>query len=107
MAILRLCEQMKIKGLILISAGYSNDKESQLWNWNKIKSNTQWIEQFRSSDDPFTPVNSSRHIAKQLQSTYHEFNDRNHFLCTGSERILFKGGNDIIPNRRYDEFYTK
>jgi hypothetical protein len=26
---------------------------------------------------------------------------------TGSERILFQGGNDIILNRRYDEFYTK
>jgi hypothetical protein len=25
-------------------------------------------------------------------------------ICTGSERILFMGGNDIIPNRRYDEF---
>jgi len=29
------------------------------------------------------------------------------FSTTGSEGILFKGGNDIIPNRRYDEFYTE
>ncbi|CAF0985699.1 unnamed protein product [Didymodactylos carnosus] len=81
MAILRLCEQIKVKGLILVSAGYDNNDKDQSWNWNKIKSNTQWIEQFHSSDDPFTSVDSSRHIAKQLHSTYHEFNDRNHFLC--------------------------
>ncbi len=94
MTILRLCEQMKIQGLILISAGYDNDNENQQWNWNKIKSNTQWIEQFHSSDDPFTPVNSSRYIAKQLQSIYHEFNDRNHFLCTEFPDLI-----NVIKNR--------
>jgi predicted alpha/beta hydrolase family esterase len=89
MAILRLCEQIKVKGLILVSAGYNNDdKKRQLWNWNKIKSNTQWIEQFQSSDDPFTPVDSSRHIARELQSIYHEFTDRNHFLCTEFPDII-------------------
>ncbi|CAF0850411.1 unnamed protein product [Adineta steineri] len=88
MAILRLCEQMKIKGLILVSAGYDKNDKNQLYNWNKIKSNAQWIEQFHSSDDPFTPVDSSRHIAKEVQSTYHEFNDRNHFLCPDFPDII-------------------
>ena len=27
--------------------------------------------------------------------------------CTGLEIIFFQGGNGIISNRRYDEFYTK
>ncbi|CAF0958135.1 unnamed protein product [Adineta steineri] len=88
MAILRLCEQMKIKGLILVSAGYDKNDKNQLYNWNTIKSNTQWIEQFHSSDDPFTPVDSSRHIAKEVQSIYHEFNDRNHFLCPDFPDII-------------------
>ncbi|CAF0780052.1 unnamed protein product [Adineta steineri] len=35
MAILRLCEQMKIKGLILVSAGYDKNDKNQLYNWNK------------------------------------------------------------------------
>ncbi len=94
MAILRLCEQIKVKGLILVSAGFDNDDKSQQMNWKKIKSNTQWIEQFQSSDDPFTPVHSSRHIAKELQNSYHEFNDRNHFLCTEFPDII-----DIIKYR--------
>jgi predicted alpha/beta hydrolase family esterase len=94
MAIMRLSEQIKVKGLILVSAGYDNDDKSQVWDWNKIKSNTQWIEQFQSSDDPFTPVNSSRFIAKQLQSIYHEFNDRDHFLCAEFPDLI-----DIIKYR--------
>ncbi|CAF0894325.1 unnamed protein product [Rotaria sordida] len=94
MAILRVCEQVKVKGLILVSAGYYDHDVDQLWNWNKIKANAQWIEQFHSSDDPFTPVNSSRHIAKEVQSTYHEFNDRNHFLCTEFPDLI-----DVIKYR--------
>ncbi|CAF2963002.1 unnamed protein product [Rotaria sp. Silwood2] len=94
MAILRVCEQMKVKGLILVSAGYYDHDANQLWNWNKIKTNVQWIEQFHSSDDPFTPVDSSRHIAKQVQSTYHEFNNRNHFLCTEFPDLI-----DVIKYR--------
>jgi pimeloyl-ACP methyl ester carboxylesterase len=94
MAILRLCEQMRIKGIILASAGYSDDEKNHGWDWKKIKSNTQWIEQFHSADDPFTPVESSRHIAGELQSTYHEFNDRNHFLCPEFPDIV-----DVIKRR--------
>ena len=94
MAIMRLCEQIKVKGLILVSAGYDNDDKNQLWDWNKIKANTQWIEQFQSSDDPFTPVNSSRHIAKQLHTKYHEFSDRDHFLCAEFPDLI-----DIIKYR--------
>ncbi len=94
MTILRLAEQMKIKGLILVSAGYNNENEHQPWNWNRIKSNAQWIEQFQSSDDPFTPVNSSRYIAKQIQSNYHEFKDRDHFLCTEFSDLI-----DVIKYR--------
>lgn len=80
MAILRLAEQMKIKGLILVSAGYDQNIIKDNYNWNLIQSNTQWIEQFHSSDDPFTTVQSARHIAQQLNSIYKEFHDRNHFL---------------------------
>jgi hypothetical protein len=29
------------------------------------------------------------------------------FKTTGLEKIFFKGGNAIILNRTYDEFYTK
>lgn len=94
MAILRLSEQVKVQGLILVSAGYEDNGSNQLWNWNKIKSNAQWIEQFHSSDDPFTPVESSRHIAKELQTVYHEFNDRNHFLCTEFPDLI-----DVIKHR--------
>jgi len=36
MTILKLCEQIKIQGLILISPGYDNDNENQQWNLNKI-----------------------------------------------------------------------
>lgn len=94
MAILRLCEQMKVKGLILVSAGYDDRDLVKPWNWDKIKRNTRWIEQFHSSDDPFTSVNSSRNIAKELHSNYHEFNNRNHFLC-----IEFPDLIDVIKNK--------
>ena len=96
MAILRLAELMKIKGLILVSAGYANDDQSKKFNWNQIRSNTQWIEQFHSSDDPFTSVDYARDIAQQLKSNYREFHDRNHFLCTQFpdliEVIQFRSG---------------
>lgn len=94
MAILRLAEDMKIQGLILVSAGYDDQTENHRWNWNQIKSNTQWIEQFHGSDDPFTSVNTARLIAKQLQSNYHEFHDRNHFLCTEFPDLI-----DLIKSR--------
>ena len=49
------------------------------WNWNAIRKNQQWIIQFASTDDPWIPINDSRHIHNMLKTEYHEFTDRGHF----------------------------
>ena len=47
-----------------------------------------------SSNDPFTSVGDSRHIAKEIQSTCRELNDRNQFLFAEFRHLI-----DVIRYR--------
>ena len=86
-AIMRLLEKMKLYGVILVGAhytdlGYEEDKLSgyfdKPWNWGKIKKNANWTVQFASTNDPFIPIEHSRHIYKKLDTEYYEM-EAEHF----------------------------
>lgn len=88
-AALRFLEQNKLLGAILIGCnftdlGYPEEKESgyyeDKWQWEKIKKNAQWLVQFASQDDPFIPIHEPRFIHEHIDSEYHEYKDRGHFM---------------------------
>ena len=92
-AALRYAENHPLLGTVLIGAAYTDlgdekDKESgyfeDKWQWQTIKNNQEWIIQFASTDDPYIPIDEMRHIREQLNTEYHEFEDRGHF-ATGDE----------------------
>ena len=85
----RYCETHKILGSVLIGADYSDlgdetEKASGYydspWGWSAIKKNQQWIIQFASTDDPYIPISQPRFIHKKLDTDYHEFTNRGHFM---------------------------
>lgn len=88
-AALRYLENHKLLGVIIAGVnytdlGYPEEKASGYydlpWQWEKIKNNAEWIEQFHSTDDPFIPIEEARFIHKKLDTNYHEFTDRGHFM---------------------------
>lgn len=88
-AVMRYAEDHKLLGSVLIGTyhtdlGYEDEKESgyfdKPWQWNKIKANQKWIIQFASTDDEFIPAEESRFVHKKLNTDYHEFANRNHFM---------------------------
>ena len=62
-------------------------------DWEKIKKNQNWIIQFASLDDPFIPIEQSRHIHKVLDTEYYEYKDQKHF---GSEHYSPKKFPDLL-----------
>ncbi len=90
-AALRYLEENKLLGAIVVGVnhtdlGFPEEKESGYystpWQWNKIKANAQWIVQFASTDDPFIPITQPRLIHEKLNTEYHEYHDRGHFMTT-------------------------
>jgi len=88
-AILRYLETHKVFGAILVGVnhtdlGFDDEKRSGYyndpWMWDKMKSNTTWIAQFASTDDPYINVAEPRFIHEQLDSNYFELSDRGHFM---------------------------
>mmetsp|Transcript_32922 Transcript_32922/g.61233 ORF Transcript_32922/g.61233 Transcript_32922/m.61233 type:complete len:237 (-) Transcript_32922:338-1048(-) len=86
---MRYAETRKLKGLVLVSACYTDlgvENERQAgyynrpWQWNKIKENCEFIVQFASNNDPFIPEKEMLHVAKNLESEYHCLKGRGHFL---------------------------
>ncbi len=86
---MRYAEKHQILGSVLVSAAHTDlddDLERQSgyfdrpWDWEKIKNNQQWIIQFSSTDDEYIPIEEAQHIHKYLDTEYHEFSDRGHFL---------------------------
>jgi predicted alpha/beta hydrolase family esterase len=87
-AAMRYAENNKLLGTVLISACYTdlglqNEKEAGYYEkprqWDKIRSNQNWIIQFHSTDDPFIPIKEARFVHEQLNTEYYEFTDRKHF----------------------------
>lgn len=87
-AAMRYAETHRILGSVLVAAHYTDlgvyaEKRSgyftEPWNWEAIKANQHWIAQFASTNDPYIPVEESRHIHAQLSTEYYEERKRGHF----------------------------
>lgn len=96
-AAMRFSETSKILGSVLVGASQSDlgdktEKESgyfnRPWDWRAIRFNQKWILQFASIDDPFIPIEEPRFIRKQLQSDYHEYMDKGHFMSPSFPELL-------------------
>lgn len=88
-AIMKYLEENQAEGIVLVGGSHTdlNDKKEKIsgyfdepWNWEKIRKNTKWIIQFASVDDPYIPIEESRHINDKLNSEYYEFTNRGHFM---------------------------
>ncbi|MEX0924376.1 MAG: alpha/beta fold hydrolase [Candidatus Paceibacterota bacterium] len=86
-AAIRYAAENRVRGTVLVSAyhtdlGLENEKISGYfddeWQWEKVKSNQDWIIQFHSTDDPFIPTSEARFVRDRLDTEYHEFTDREH-----------------------------
>lgn len=89
LAAMRYAESHKLLGSVLVGAAYTDlgdetEKASGYfdtpWEWGKIRDNQQWIMQFGSIDDPYIPIDEQHFVRDNLNTNYHEFNDRGHFL---------------------------
>ncbi len=87
-AAMRYAENNKLYGSILVGACYTDlgdddEKASGYydheWQWDKIKSNQNWIVQFASTDDPYIPIEEARHIHHMLNTEYHEDANEGHY----------------------------
>ena len=110
-AALRLLEVQALAGAIVVSAchtdlGYVSEARAHYypksecserakcgdggpWNWDSIRANAGWIEQFHSTDDRFINPVEARKVNEMLGevNTYHEFTDRDHFFRPFEELI--------------------
>ncbi|XP_064643898.1 putative hydrolase RBBP9 [Lineus longissimus] len=96
-AAMRLAESQKLFGIILVSAyisdmGEENEKESgyfnRPWEWEKIKQNCGFIEQFGSTDDPFLPWSEQTTVAKELKANFHKYDNRGHFMNSSFPELI-------------------
>jgi len=106
-AAMRLCEETRVKGLLLVSACHSDlgmESEaisgyySRLWQWQRIKDNTRWIVQLHSTNDRLVPVAEAREVAKQLGSEYIEYPNKGHFLKRTMPEVI-----EIVERKRKEE----
>jgi uncharacterized protein len=88
-AALRYLENNRLFGAIITGVnhtdlGYHEEKEAGYydapWEWNAIKKNAGFIEQFASTDDPYIAISEPRLIHEKLQTNYHEYSNRGHFM---------------------------
>ncbi|XP_070577293.1 serine hydrolase RBBP9-like [Ptychodera flava] len=86
----RYAERYQVLGVVLVSScvtdmGDESEKESgyynRPWEWDKMKTNTKWIVQFGSTDDPFLPWDEQQEVADQLSTELHKHTDRGHFMA--------------------------
>lgn len=90
-AAMRVAEQRKVKGLVLLAAcetDCGNEDEAQSgyydkpWDWDRIKSNTEWILQYHSKDDPMIPSSEAESVAMNLDSDFTMYEDKGHFMTS-------------------------
>lgn len=105
-AALRYLENHQLFGAIVVGVnhtdlGYPEEKASGWydapWQWAKIKANAGFIAHFASTDDPFIPIIEQRFIADKLDSDYHEFTNRGHFMAP--ENLEFPEVIDILISK--------
>ena len=96
-AAMHYAERNKILGSVLVGVCHTDlGEESERvsgyydhpWDWKKIKNNQNWIVQFASIDDPYIPVAEPRFVREQLQTEYHEYADRGHFMNTEFPELI-------------------
>ncbi|CAG2222829.1 K07002 [Mytilus edulis] len=96
-AAMRYSEKYPVRGIILVSAcvtdlGDDNERESgyynRPWEWQKIKSNTTFVVQFGSTDDPFIPWKEQQQVADGLESEFKKYNDKGHFMNSSFPELL-------------------
>ena len=106
-AAMRLCEDTRVKGLVLVSACHSDmGMESEAisgyynrpWQWQRIKDNTQWIVQLHSTNDRLVPVAEAREVAQQLGSEYIENSKKGHFLKRTMPEVI-----EILERKRREK----
>lgn len=87
-AAMRYAEDHLLFGTILVAAchtdlGMASERISGYydtpWQWEKIKSNQQWIVQFHSIDDPLIPIEEARYVHQKLDTEYIEDTDEQHY----------------------------
>mmetsp|Transcript_27972 Transcript_27972/g.55072 ORF Transcript_27972/g.55072 Transcript_27972/m.55072 type:complete len:185 (-) Transcript_27972:175-729(-) len=102
-AAMRLLEKTKVKGVVLVSACWTDlgmpseaisGYYARDWPWKQIAGNADWIVQLASSDDPFIPIEEMRFVAKSLQTEYIEKKDEGHFMTQ-----TFPELKDIVLNK--------
>lgn len=85
----RYAEEHKLLGSVLVGTyhtdlGFDDEKQSgyfdKTWGWDKIRGNQKWIVQFASTDDEFIAPEESRLVHNKLNTEYHEFTNRGHFM---------------------------
>ncbi|XP_041371748.1 serine hydrolase RBBP9-like [Gigantopelta aegis] len=95
-AAMRFAEKYKVKGIVLVSAcvtdlGIARERESgyfdRPWKWVKIKSNTDFVMQFGSKNDPIIPWKEQERIADALNVDLHIFK-RGHFMTSTFPELL-------------------
>jgi predicted alpha/beta hydrolase family esterase len=87
-AAMRYAESHKLRGTILVAAchtdmGMASEKISgyydEPWQWEKIRSNQEWIVQFHSADDPLIPIQEARFVHEKLGTEYIEDTNQQHY----------------------------
>ena len=88
-AAMRYAEQYRVYGSVLVGVYYTdlgdaNEKASgyfdKPWDWERIKANQNWIIQFASTDDPYISIAEAHFVRDRLNTDYHEFTNRGHFM---------------------------
>jgi len=86
---LRLAEEVRLGGLVLVSAyatdlGDSMERQSgyfsRPFNWNRIRDNCGFIVQFGSPSDPFLPWDCQCEVARELGIEIDCLEGRGHFM---------------------------
>jgi predicted alpha/beta hydrolase family esterase len=93
---LRLMEQHKVAGCVLVAAYYTDlgdsmERESgyfdRPWDWAAIKRNAPWVLQFHSKNDQLVPIAEARYVAERIGSEFVVSKNEGHFVEERSRTI--------------------
>jgi predicted alpha/beta hydrolase family esterase len=97
MAAMRYAETHRLLGSVLVGVCHTDLGDrfeaasgyySQRWQWDRIRTNQEWIGVFNSTDDPHIPIAEPRFVAAQLRCSYFEFTDRGHFTDVAFPELI-------------------
>ena len=107
-AAMRLAEEMKLLGIILVGAChtdlgepneaasgyYPNSKTGDNpWRWELQKQNCSFISVFASEDDPFLPIKEQQHVSDSLSAEYLFYpssQEKGHWISETNAELLKK-----------------